>query len=181
MRKSQGCHSGTAGKGAAELSGFPEITAGGCTGSGCGRCAQAQPQAETQAKAEAQAAREAETQRAYSEALNTYQTKTLPQYQQELGQLNTDYVTAQNAYNQADTAYQMAFAQWQADLLMRMHRLWMMRRQQEVRQRSPASRQRKLMRTKRPASRKCRNIPITVTVRTAGDFVTDGTQRKHRI
>lgn len=77
--------------------------------------AQAQAQAETQAKAEAQAARDAETQRAYSEALTTYQNETLPQYQQELGQLNSDYVTAQNAYNQADTRYQMAFAQWQAD------------------------------------------------------------------
>ena len=68
---------------------------------------QAQAQAETQAKAEAQAARDAETQRAYSEALTTYQ--------QELGQLNSDYVTAQNAYNQADTSYKMAFAQWQAE------------------------------------------------------------------
>lgn len=77
--------------------------------------AQAQAQAETQAKAEAQAARDAETQRAYSEALTTYQNETLPQYQQELGQLNSDYVTAQNAYNQADTSYKMAFAQWQAD------------------------------------------------------------------
>ena len=77
--------------------------------------AQAQAQAEAQAKAEAQAARDAETQRAYSEALTTYQNETLPQYQKELGQLNSDYVTAQNAYNQADTSYQMAFAQWQAE------------------------------------------------------------------
>ena len=77
--------------------------------------AQAQAQAETQAKADAQAARDAEAQRAYSEALTTYQNETLPQYQQELGQLNSDYVTAQNAYNQADTRYQMAFAQWQAE------------------------------------------------------------------
>ena len=65
--------------------------------------------------AEAQAARDAETQRAYSEALTTYLNETLPQYQQELGQLNSDYVTAQNAYNQADTSYKMAFAQWQAE------------------------------------------------------------------
>lgn len=77
--------------------------------------AQAQAQAQAQAKAEAQAARDAETQRAYSEALTTYQNETLPQYQKELGQLNSDYVTAQNAYNQADTRYQMAFAQWQAE------------------------------------------------------------------
>ena len=76
---------------------------------------QAQAAADAQAQAEAQAARDAETQRAYSEALTTYQNETLPQYQQELGQLNSDYVTAQNAYNQADTSYKMAFAQWQAD------------------------------------------------------------------
>lgn len=77
--------------------------------------AQAAADAQAQAKAEAQAARDAETQRAYSEALTTYQNETLPQYQQELGQLNSDYVTAQNAYNQADTSYKMAFAQWQAE------------------------------------------------------------------
>ena len=77
--------------------------------------AQAAADAQAQAKAEAQAARDAETQRAYSEALTTYQNETLPQYQKELGQLNSDYVTAQNAYNQADTRYQMAFAQWQAE------------------------------------------------------------------
>ena len=77
--------------------------------------AAADAQAQAQAKAEAQAARDAETQRAYSEALTTYQNETLPQYQKELGQLNSDYVTAQNAYNQADTRYQMAFAQWQAE------------------------------------------------------------------
>lgn len=77
--------------------------------------AKAQAQAQAEAQAEAQAARDAETQRAYSEALTTYQNETLPQYQKELGQLNSDYVTAQNAYNQADTRYQMAFAQWQAE------------------------------------------------------------------
>lgn len=77
--------------------------------------AAADAQAQAQAQAETQAARDAETQRAYSEALTTYQNETLPQYQQELGQLNSDYVTAQNAYNQADTSYKMAFAQWQAD------------------------------------------------------------------
>lgn len=77
--------------------------------------ASVQAQAAADAQAQAQAARDAETQRAYSEALTTYQNETLPQYQQELGQLNSDYVTAQNAYNQADTSYKMAFAQWQAD------------------------------------------------------------------
>ena len=73
----------------------------------------AQAAAEAQAKADAQAQAEAESQRAY--ALNTYQTKTLPAYQKELGELNTAYIKAQGVYNQADTAYQMAFAQWQAD------------------------------------------------------------------
>ncbi len=77
--------------------------------------AQAQATAEAQAKADAQAQAEAENQRAYAEALNTYQTKTLPAYQKELGELNTAYIKAQGVYNQTDTAYQMAFAQWQAD------------------------------------------------------------------
>lgn len=77
--------------------------------------AQNQAQAEAQAKADAQAAQEAEIQGAYSEALNTYKNETLPRYQKELGELNSAYVTAQNEYNQADNAYQMAFAQWQAD------------------------------------------------------------------
>lgn len=76
---------------------------------------QAQAAADAQAKAEEQAAQEAEIQRAYAEALTTYQNKTLPDYQKELGELNTAYVKAQSDYNQADTAYQMAFAQWQAD------------------------------------------------------------------
>ncbi len=75
----------------------------------------AQAAAEAQAKAEAQAQAEADNQRAYAEALNTYQTKTLPAYQKELGELNTAYIKAQGVYNQTDTAYQMAFAQWQAD------------------------------------------------------------------
>lgn len=75
--------------------------------------ADAQAAAQAQAAAEAQA--EAENQRAYAEALNTYQTKTLPAYQKELGELNTAYIKAQGVYNQTDTAYQMAFAQWQAD------------------------------------------------------------------
>ena len=77
--------------------------------------AQSQAAAEAQAKADAQAQAEAENQRAYAEALNTYQTKTLPAYQKELGELNTAYIKAQGVYNQTDTAYQMAFAQWQAD------------------------------------------------------------------
>ena len=77
--------------------------------------AQAQAQAEAQAKADAQAAQEAEIQRAYAEALTTYQNETLPQYQKELGELNAAYIKAQSEYNQADNNYQMAFAQWQVD------------------------------------------------------------------
>mgnify|MGYP000405792307 CR=1 FL=1 len=69
----------------------------------------------SQAKADAQAAQEAEIQRAYAEALTTYQNETLPQYQKELGELNAAYIKAQGEYNQADNNYQMAFAQWQAD------------------------------------------------------------------
>ncbi len=75
----------------------------------------AQEAAEAQAKADAQAQAEAENQRAYADALNTYRNKTLPAYQKELGELNTAYIKAQSVYNQTDTAYQMAFAQWQAD------------------------------------------------------------------
>lgn len=125
--------------------------------------AQAQAQAETQAKAEAQAARDAETQRAYSEALTTYQNETLPQYQQELGQLNSDYVTHSGRQTRA----------------MRMPRRWMKRKQQEVRQRSPARKQRKLMRIRRPASQKCRSIPITAVVRPV-ILLPMELQRKHR-
>lgn len=121
QRKSKGFQSGTACKRAAELSGFPEITAGVCTGSGCGRCA-GTGTGTGPGKGRGQAARDAETQRAYSEALTTYQNETLPQYQKELGQLNSDYVTAQNAYNQADTSYQMAFAQCRQSRAMRMPR-----------------------------------------------------------
>ena len=43
----------------------------------------------------------------------------------------------------------------------------MMLREQEARLRSTASRQKKRMRTKRRTSRKCRNMQITVTARTA--------------
>ena len=54
--------------------------------------AQASAQAAAQAQAAAEAQAEAENQRAYAEALNTYQTKTLPAYQKELGELNTAYI-----------------------------------------------------------------------------------------
>lgn len=76
--------------------------------------AQAQQQ-EAQAKAQAEAKKQQEIQRKYQAALNTYETETLPQYQQKLSELNSQYNQAQSTYNQADTAYQMAFATWQAD------------------------------------------------------------------
>ena len=76
--------------------------------------AQAQQQ-EAQAKAQAEAKKQQEIQRKYQAALNTYKTETLPQYQQKLSELNSQYNQAQSTYNQADTAYQRAFATWQAD------------------------------------------------------------------
>ena len=76
--------------------------------------AQAQQQ-EAQAKAQAEAKKQQEIQNQYQAALSTYQTETLPQYQKKLADLNIQYNQAQSTYNQTDTAYQMAFATWQAD------------------------------------------------------------------
>ena len=76
--------------------------------------AQAQQQ-EAQAKAQAEAKKQQKIQEQYQAALNTYQTETLPQYQKKLADLNTQYNQAQSDYNQTDTAYQVAFATWQAD------------------------------------------------------------------
>ena len=50
-----------------------------------------------------------EIQSRYEAAIYTYQTETLPQYQQQLDDLNAQYNQAETAYNQADTTYQMAF------------------------------------------------------------------------
>lgn len=88
------------------------------------RDAQAQAQAEAQraqeeARAQAEAAQRAqeernqEIQRAYAEALATYQNVTLPQYQKELGEANSRAAQALSEYNQAETAYQMAFSTWE--------------------------------------------------------------------
>lgn len=80
--------------------------------------AAAQAQAQQQAameKAQAEEKKQQEIQSRYQAALYTYQTETLPQYQQKLSELNTQYNQAQSDYNQADTAYQMAFSAWQAD------------------------------------------------------------------
>ena len=76
--------------------------------------AQAQQQ-EAQAQAQAEAKKHQEIQRQYQAALYTYQSETLPQYQQKLADFNTQYNQAQSDYNQTDTAYQIAFATWQAD------------------------------------------------------------------
>lgn len=76
--------------------------------------AQAQQQ-EAQAKAQAEAKNQQKIQEQYQTALHTYQSETLPQYQQKLADLNTQYNQTQSNYNQTDTAYQIAFATWQAD------------------------------------------------------------------
>lgn len=76
--------------------------------------AQAQQQ-EAQAKAQAEAKKQEEIQSKYQAALYTYKTETLPQYQQQLSDLNAKYNQAQSDYNQAGTTYQMAFATWQTD------------------------------------------------------------------
>ena len=76
--------------------------------------AQAQQQ-EAQAKAQAEAKKQQKIQEQYQAALHTYQSETLPQYQQKLADLNTQYNQTQSNYNQTDTAYQIAFATWQAD------------------------------------------------------------------
>lgn len=76
--------------------------------------AQVQQQA-AQEKAQAEAKKQQEIQSRYEAAIYTYQTETLPQYQQQLDDLNAQYNQAETAYNQADTAYQMAFSAWQTD------------------------------------------------------------------
>lgn len=76
--------------------------------------AQAQQQA-AQEKVQAEAKKKQEIQSRFEAAIYTYQTETLPQYQQQLDDLNAQYNQAETAYNQADTAYQMAFSAWQTD------------------------------------------------------------------
>ncbi|MDO4276472.1 MAG: efflux RND transporter periplasmic adaptor subunit [Eubacteriales bacterium] len=90
------------------------------------RDAQAQAQAEAEraqaeAQAQAEAARKAEEeknkeiQRLYYDALTTYKNETLPQYQKELGLRSATSNQALSEYNQAETAYQMAFSNWELD------------------------------------------------------------------
>ena len=77
--------------------------------------ASAQAAAQAQAQQQAEAKKQQEIQSRYEAAIYTYQTETLPQYQQQLDDLNAQYNQAETAYNQADTAYQMAFSAWQTD------------------------------------------------------------------
>lgn len=79
------------------------------------QAAQAAAEAQRQAEAAraAQEEKNREIQREYSAALATYQNETLPNYQRELGILNSQAAQAQSAYNQAENAYQMAFAAWE--------------------------------------------------------------------
>ena len=76
--------------------------------------AAAQREAAAQASAQAAAQAQAQQQEAQAKA-QAEATETLPQYQQQLSDLNAQYNQAQSDYNQADTTYQMAFATWQAD------------------------------------------------------------------
>ena len=69
--------------------------------------AQAQQQ-EAQAKAQAEAKKQEEIQSKYQAALYTYKTETLPQYQQQLSDLNAQYNQAQSDYKQAQLAMQQA-------------------------------------------------------------------------
>ena len=71
--------------------------------------------AQAAAQRAAAAKKQQEIQSRYEAAIYTYQTETLPQYQQQLDDLNAQYNQAETAYNQADTTYQMAFSAWQTD------------------------------------------------------------------
>lgn len=80
------------------------------------QAASAKAAAQKQAQAAAaQAAQQQEIQKEYNAALNTYQNKTLPAYQNTLNTLNDEMNQAQTAYNQAENSYQMAFQAWSAD------------------------------------------------------------------
>ena len=80
------------------------------------QAASAKAAAQKQAQAAAaQAAQQQEIQKEYNAALNTYQNKTLPAYQNTLNVLNDEMNQAQTAYNQAENSYQMAFQAWSVD------------------------------------------------------------------
>lgn len=81
--------------------------------------AQAQAAAETARKAaQEKAAREAEQQKIqqeYEADLSTYQTQTLPAYQNKLNELNNEMNQSLQEYNQSESEYQMAFETWSTD------------------------------------------------------------------
>ena len=66
------------------------------------------------AKAAQEAARQ-KLQQEYNADLSTYQTRTLPEYQNKLNELNNEMNQALLEYNQAESEYQMAFQTWSAD------------------------------------------------------------------
>lgn len=83
----------------------------------------ANAQAQAAAEAADKAAREKAAQEAvrqklqqeYNADLSTYQTRTLPEYQNKLDKLNNEMNQALLEYNQAESEYQMAFQTWSAD------------------------------------------------------------------
>lgn len=81
--------------------------------------AQAQAAAEAADKAArekaAQEAARQKLQQEYDADLSTYQTRTLPAYQNKLNELNNEMNQALLEYNQAESEYQMAFQTWSAD------------------------------------------------------------------
>lgn len=77
--------------------------------------AAAEAQAQAEAAQAAEEERNREIQRQYSAALTTYQNETIPEYQRELGILNSQAAQALAAYNQAENTYQMAFSAWELD------------------------------------------------------------------
>ena len=81
--------------------------------------AQAQAAAEAADKAArekaAQEAARQKLQQEYNADFSTYQTRTLPEYQNKLNELNNEMNQALLEYNQAEREYQMAFQTWSAD------------------------------------------------------------------
>ena len=81
--------------------------------------AQAQAAAESARKAaQEKAAQEAEQQKIqqeYAADLSTYQTQTLPAYQNKLNELNNEMNQRLQEYNQSESEYQMAFETWSMD------------------------------------------------------------------
>lgn len=137
----------------------------------------AQAQAELAAQQKAQEQKNQAIQKAYTEALSVYQNETLPKYQQELGELNSSANQAQSDFNEADTAYQMAFATWQADPSEEnteaLHQAEQMRSQAEItrNQAKEAYETMKMQEPKMPALSDFENVVFS-----GSDELTDGSQ-----